>query len=357
MADLGDSSPPLPRSQWVVSSAEAGVRLDAYLSTPWRLGSRGRVRKALERGKLLLNGHDVTPGEASRVLVEGDQVQLWTDRPGSSTRRMRGNQGSDRELHLLYEDDALIVVNKPAGLLTVPLSRREQAASVETLLLAHLRTRGKRRPLVVHRIDRDTSGLVLFAKTLRAQRDLKAQFASREAHREYLAVVRGVPGVPQGEWTDVLAWDHRRLRQTATHQGDPRGRPSRTEYWIVEALGGASLLRLRLVTGRRNQIRIQAGLHGFPLIGEHLYYDGAGQPGGLAFARQALHAAKLGFWHPVSRKWAQFEAPLPEDMQHLLHRLRLDSPKGSQQEQMSLGSDVKKNRRDRGPHVSGRRLN
>ena len=151
-------------SQWTVGPAEAQARLDKFLASPERLGSRGRAAAALERGKVYLNGDEASLSHGAVRLVEGDTVRVWMDRPGSAkpTSSAASIRGA-KNLQILYEDDVLVVIDKPSGLLAVPLERREDAPSVYELLTDHLRAR-KRRPFVVHRIDRDTSGLVVFTK-------------------------------------------------------------------------------------------------------------------------------------------------------------------------------------------------
>jgi 23S rRNA pseudouridine1911/1915/1917 synthase len=173
----------------------------------------------------------------------------------------------------------------------------------------------------VHRIDRDTSGVVVFARRADAQARLKEQFRRREPERVYLAVVHGVPAPEQGTWRDVLAWDADDLIQRTTTAADARGREARSEYRVAERFGGASLVEVRLITGRRNQIRMQAGLHGHPLVGEQQYLPGDASIR-IDFSRQALHAFRLGLAHPVSRRPLRFEAPLPADLLALLSRLR-----------------------------------
>ena len=171
---------------WTASEADAGTRLDKFLAAPDRLGSRGKVATALERGKIFLNDAEATLADASRRLSAGDRLEFWMDRPGSAARKPGAAPGNSL---ILYEDAALIVLNKPPGMLSVPLERRAGAMSAYDHIEDHLRSSGKRRPLVVHRIDLDTSGLVIFAKTTLAQEQLKAQFRRREPERVYWAVV------------------------------------------------------------------------------------------------------------------------------------------------------------------------
>ena len=305
--------------RWTVDATDAGARLDKFLAAAERLGSRGRAAQALARGKIYLNDREATPTNAGDMLAAGDVVRVWMDRPGSARRRP--TLGEQRDLPIVHEDSAIVVLNKPAGLLAVPLERRGEARSVYEDLKDYLARRRKPRPFVVHRIDRDTSGLVLFAKTARAQHYLKDQFRRHTAERIYLAVVYGRPP-SAGTWRDHLVWDDRALIQKETHPRDPRGKEAISHYRVVERFADASLIEVTLVTGRRNQIRLQARLRGHTLVGEQRYTFGPDALRTIRFQRQALHAQRLSFRHPADGRELQFEAPMPEDIQALLERLR-----------------------------------
>jgi 23S rRNA pseudouridine1911/1915/1917 synthase len=306
---------------WTVAGADAGLRLDKYLAAPDRAGSRPKAAAALERGKVFVNDREMTLADAAARVAAGDVVRLWMDRPGTAKRR--SSLGEDRDLPVVYEDDALIVLNKPAGLLAVPLplQRRNDARSVFEDLKVYLSRRGRRRPFVVHRIDRDTSGLVLFAKSEGAQLALKEQFKRHQPERVYRAIVYGVPSPSSGTWHDHLVWDMKALIQKETSPRDPRGKEAISHYRVIEPLTGASLIEVRLVTGKRNQIRIQARLRGHTLVGEVRYVYGPDALRPIAFPRQALHAHRLTFLHPTDGREMAFEAPLPEDLVALLARL------------------------------------
>jgi 23S rRNA pseudouridine1911/1915/1917 synthase len=308
-------------SQWTVAPDEAGVRLDKYLASTIRLASRARAVAALERGKVFVNGAEVTIAEAAARMGAGDTVRVWMDRPGSAKARPRAG-ATVGDLEVVYEDESLLVVNKPAGLLAVPLERKADASSVYEQIQDHFRSRGKRRPFVVHRIDRDTSGLVVFAKDARAQSQLKAQFKRREPERIYRAVVYGHPAPAEGTWRDHLVWDQKALIQKETHPRDPLASDAISDYRVIETFRHASLIEVRLRTGRRNQIRIQARLRGHTLVGERRYVYGPDTLRTIPFERQALHAYRLGFDHPVDGRPLEFEAPLPPDFTALLDRLR-----------------------------------
>jgi 23S rRNA pseudouridine1911/1915/1917 synthase len=307
-------------TQWPAGAADAGARLDKFLAAADRLGSRARAVTAIARGKVFINGEEAGADAAGTRLKAGDLVRVWMDRPGTAKRRPA--IGGSRDLHIIYEDDALLVLNKPAGLLVVPLERRSDAPSVYEEIKDHLRTRGKRRPFVVHRIDRDTSGLVVFAKRADAQARLKEQFKRHEPERVYRAVVYGCPDPPAGTWRDTLVWDDRALIQKETSPRDPRGKEAVSEYHVVESFRDASLVEVRLVTGKRNQIRLQARLRGHMLVGERRYVFGPDRLRSIAFPRQALHAYRLSFRHPFEGRLMEFEAPMPADMADLIERLR-----------------------------------
>lgn len=308
--------------EWIARQEEEarGTRLDKFLAAPTRLGSRLRAAKALERGKVYLNGDELQLSDAARRLVSGDVVQVWMDRPGSSKPRPR--TGPSDGLDVIYEDESLLVVNKPAGMLSVPLERKATVASVYDQIEARFRSHGKRRPLIVHRIDQDTSGLVVFAKDTRAQQRLRAQFARRLPERVYLAVVYGHPSPSEGTWHDLLVWDDKALIQKQTHPSDPRGTDAMAAYRTLERFKTTTLLEIRLRTGRRNQIRIQARLRGHTLVGEQRYIYGPDELRPIAFPRQALHAFRLGVSHPVDGRDLTLEAPPPPDFIDLLGRLR-----------------------------------
>ena len=309
---------------WTARAADAGVRLDKFLAAPERLGSRGKAAEALERGKVSVNGSDATLDAAGRRLVDGDVVQLWIDRPGTAKRSRIGSSG---ELDVVYEDDALIVVNKPPGVLSVPLERNPGVPSVYEQLERRFRSHGKRRPFAVHRIDQDTSGLVIFAKDSASQQHLKAQFARRRPERIYLAVVYGHPDPPEGTWRDVLVWDTKALIQKETHRRDPNGTEAIADYKVVDTFRDASLIEVRLRTGRRNQIRIQSRLRGHTLVGEQRYVYGPESLRMIPFKRQALHAYRLVLEHPTDRRMMSFEAPFPPDFEELLARLDRTRPR------------------------------
>ncbi len=307
--------------RWTVTGDEAGQRLDKYLSAPERAGSRRRASQALLRGRVFVDDVEVPADGGARIVRADQQVRLWGDRPGSAQRVLRPQRRGG--LDLVFEDDDLVVVNKPPGMLTVPLDSGGGQPSVLQALQERFRSHRTRLPLVVHRIDRDTSGLVMFALNPAARDALVAQFAKRTPERAYLALVWGTPEPDSGTWHDRLSWDEEACLQRSARDDDPAAKDAESAYRIVQRLGRASLLEIRLRTGRQGQIRVQAQLRGHPLVGDRRYRV-PGVAGGqvIDFPRQALHAQRLAFAHPQDGRAIECMAPLPEDLRLLVERLR-----------------------------------
>jgi 23S rRNA pseudouridine1911/1915/1917 synthase len=306
--------------EWIVTVEEAGLRLDKFLAAPSRAGSRGRATDAIGRGRVFVNGEEAAGDAGAQPLQAGDRVRLWTDRPGSAGRRR--THASRLGLSILFEDDDLIVVDKPAGLLTVPPDDEPGAPSVLGLLASRFRSHAGRTPLVVHRIDRDTSGIVLFALNPRARSALVSQFARREPERVYLAVVQGRLEAPSGIWRDRLVWNQEACLQRPARQGDLDIKDAESEYRVLDSFGSCSLLEVRLHTGRQGQIRVQTQLRGHALVGDRRYADRPEASSPARFPRQALHASRLAFAHPRDGRRVEVMAPVPADLRRLLDRLR-----------------------------------
>jgi 23S rRNA pseudouridine1911/1915/1917 synthase len=317
------------KTVWTVEREEHGLRLDKFLASTERLGSRSRAADAREKGKVFLNDAEVGPRDVRVRVKQGDVVRVWQDRPGSSKRLpFRFKTG---ELDILFEDQFLIALNKPAGLLSVPLERLEDEPSVMDYIERHMRSHGKRKPFVVHRIDRDTSGVVLFAKDAASQAALKAQFRERTPQRLYLALVYGHPQPESGTWHNHLVWDKRALIQKETSSRDADAMEAISDYKVLENFTATtesgetvalSLIQVQLRTGKRNQIRIQARLRGHTLLGERRYIYGPDELRPIRFPRQALHAFRLGFRHPLDDREMIIEAPVASDMRKLIAALR-----------------------------------
>jgi 23S rRNA pseudouridine1911/1915/1917 synthase len=224
-----------------------------------------------------------------------------------------------RELCVLYEDDAVVALDKPAGLAAVPIEGSD-APSAWSLLSAKLKLK-RQRAFVVHRIDRFTSGILLFAKTPDDRDALVHQFTAHTPLREYLAVVRGSPGARQG--TLVHFFRREGMFQKLCTAQDSGAARAELRYSVERVLRGASLVRVELVTGLQNQIRVQFSAIGHPAIGDRKYHPAESRE--RLIARVALHAARLQFVHPRSGETVSVDCVPPADFQHLLRRL---SPSG-----------------------------
>jgi 23S rRNA pseudouridine1911/1915/1917 synthase len=218
----------------------------------------------------------------------------------------------------VFEDDALVVIDKPAGLVVHPGAGQPDRTLLNALLAHAPALAAVPRAGIVHRLDKDTSGLLVVAKTVSAQADLVKQLAERSVRRVYLAVVQGDPPA-SGTIDAPVGRDARaRTRMAVTH----RGKPARTGYRVLERYGRAALVECRLETGRTHQIRVHFQHIRHPLVGDETYRRGTRH--GIAFPRQALHAAELALTHPKTRAQVGWSAPLPRDMKRLVESLRND---------------------------------
>ncbi len=315
-----------PSLELVVPTERAGERLDRIVVDLPDVGSRRRARQAIDTGKVCLNGQPCGPGDAGVKVEAGAVVSIQWGRPGTGKDGYDARKGlREAGLQVLHEDDWVVIVNKPPGLLSDTANRRQSMTrdSLRARVQRYLRARGDA-TWIVHRIDRDTSGVVLVARTRQGSEDLRRQFRQHRPERAYLAVVYGVPEPAAGEWADWMAWDSVHRIQRTTPEETEGAVLARARYRVVERFGRrASLIEVRLVTGRRNQIRLQASLRDHPLYGERLYLpEGWHPPSRPGIERQALHAAHLEIRHPGTRKQLRVEAPLPDDMRRLLERLR-----------------------------------
>lgn len=298
--------PPAPRwTEHTVTPEEAGRTVEEILTGT--LGVSRRRMQKLTRGRgILLNRRPAFLARKTRV---GDMVAarlVWDEEPGLEPVPMT--------LDVAYEDAEVLVVNKPPGLLVHPTSP-EQRATLAHGIAARYADQGVRRKVrPVHRLDRDTSGLVLFAHTAAAQQRLDAQLREETLRRQYQALVGGVLADEKGAIDAPIGPHPRHPHLRAVR---PEGRaPARTRYQVVERFADATLLRLELETGRTHQIRVHLAHAGHPVLGDRQY---GGAPG---FPRQALHAGRLTFLHPGTGESVEVQAPLPADMAALVKELR-----------------------------------
>ncbi len=292
-------------SELTVPQTASGNRLDRFLADALAHLSRARVQALIREGHVRLNHRPAKPSESVRPA----DVVSWEEPPPAETALVP----EAMDLPMLYEDDDLLVINKPAGLVTHPAPGNE-AGTLVNALLAHCPTLsgigGERRPGIVHRLDKDTTGCLVVAKNDLAHRALAAQFAGRTTRKTYLALVRGVP-VPASGTIDAPVGRHPVHRKKMAVVALPRGRSARTDYRVRQRLrtdaGPTSLVECRLHTGRTHQLRVHLKHLGHPILGDVLY-------GGLRPpARQMLHAWKLAFQHPRTGQEREFQAPLPAD--------------------------------------------
>ncbi len=310
-------------AQQIISGAfEAAGRLDKALAEASGL-SRARVQALIAEGLVDVDGkralgasNKVTAGAPFRITV-----------PAAAEAEARPQNIA---LDIAYEDTELIVVNKRAGMVVHPAAGNPDGTLVNALL-HHCRGQlsgigGVARPGIVHRIDKDTSGLLVVAKTDAAHEGLAAQFAAHSVHRRYLALTGGTPKPAEGTIDARIGRsDANRKKMAVLPKNSSRGKHAITHYTVIDRLGPAALIECRLETGRTHQVRVHCASIGHALLGDQLY-GSAPKPlkpllNRLGFARQALHAAELGFLHPIRGQFVSFSAPLPGDMQELIDEL------------------------------------
>jgi len=293
----------------------AGMRMDRALAQMFPQYSRSRLQAWLK------SGHVRVKRGARDLQVEGSTPVLGGERIELTPPAVHGSATPEAQrmpLAIVFEDADLIVINKPAGLIVHPGAGNPDRTLMNALLAHQPALRQVPRAGIVHRLDKDTSGLMVVAKNLTAQARLAEQLAARSVKRTYLAVVHGDPAA-SGTVDAAIGRDTRvRTRMAVSH----RGKQARTSYRVLERFGAAALLECRLDTGRTHQIRVHLQHIRHPIVGDPVYRRGT-RPG-IAFARQALHAAELELAHPRSGKRMHWSAPLPGDMADLLARLRHD---------------------------------
>lgn len=305
----------------IVPTEASGARLDKWLAGAIPELSRSRLKALIEEGAVKVAG--AVQRDPAQKVQAGQSVRVSVPEPEPAQP-----EAEDIDLHVTYEDEHLIVIDKPAGLVVHPAAGNP-AGTLVNALLAHCGPSlagigGVKRPGIVHRIDKDTSGLLVVAKTDAAHAGLTAQFAAHTVERRYDALVWGVLKYLDGIITGNIGRSaSNRKKMAVLRRG---GKPAETGYDTVAVFGTvASHVQCRLKTGRTHQIRVHMSHHGHPLIGDQVY----GRPRAKRnldpiitdFPRQALHAATLGFIHPVTEKKLSFKSPLPDDMRELIYAL------------------------------------
>ncbi len=305
-----------------VAAQHDQARLDRCLADGLPALSRTRLKALIEDGRVSIGGETIA--EPSYRVKRGQDITVRVPPPADETPR-----GEAIPLAIVYEDDDVIVVDKPAGLVVHP-APGHRAHTLVNALIAHCGATlsgigGVRRPGIVHRLDKDTSGLLVAAKHDVAHRGLADQFAARALSRAYLAIVWGRPSPAQGEISGAIGRSPRNRKKMAVVQAG--GKPALTRYRLIRPLGEAwSLVRCDLASGRTHQIRVHMASRGHPVVGDALYGGVRGrgrltedEAAALASCqRQALHAFRLRFTHPVSGELCRFESALPSDLERLL---------------------------------------
>ncbi len=294
-----------------LTADRSGERLDVFLARRCPELSRSQAQRLIQEGLITLNSQ---PGKANRRLARGDQVlvRIPPPQPGAPLPEAI-------PLSIVYQDTDVMVVDKPAGLTVHPAPGHPRGTLVNALLalcpdLKGISAEGGLRPGIVHRLDKDTSGLLVVAKSDRAHRSLSQQLKAHEVAKSYLALVHGIPEPPQGLIDAPIARHPRRRKKMAVVQG---GRPAQTRYRTREAVGRYALLEVEPITGRTHQIRLHLAHIGHPVVGDATY--GRRSP---YVGRQFLHAHRLAFRLPGSNRTIEVESPLPPDLREALERLR-----------------------------------
>lgn len=303
----------------ITGTLAEGGRLDKALAEASGL-SRERIKALIADGAITVGKTVASSGSAK--LQPGAHFEIRLPPMADPVA-----QPQDIPIVVVFEDEHLIVVDKPAGMVVHPAAGNADGTLVNALL-HHCRGQlsgigGVARPGIVHRIDKDTSGLLVAAKTTPAHEGLALQFAQHTIERRYLAVCAGHPQPAEGTITARLGRsEHDRKKMAVLHDKSPRGKHAMTHYRTIERLEGCALIECTLETGRTHQVRVHCASIGHPLLGDPVYGNTpkALRPllSQLGFARQALHAASLGFTHPVTGEWHHFTSETPADMRELI---------------------------------------
>ncbi|MDQ1591266.1 MAG: rRNA synthase [Pyrinomonadaceae bacterium] len=317
-----DPEPEAATLAFVAGEADAGARLDAFLAARVAGVSRTRLKHAIEDGDVLVAGHTAEKG--SYKLRAGEAVELEMPAPPASNFAPE-----DIPLQIIYEDDSLVVLDKPAGLVVHPAAGVSSGTLANALAFhfQQLSTHaGRLRPGIVHRLDRDTSGLMVVAKTASAHEHLADQFRAREVFKSYVALAHGRVTDESGRIEEPLARDPRQRTRMAVVRG---GRPALSLYRVRRPYERFTLLDVQIKTGRTHQIRVHLAHLKHPVVGDKVYNGGRDttiadvrvRAAIRAMGRQFLHAERLGFRHPQTGDALSFDAPLPAELSRMLEAL------------------------------------
>ncbi len=303
-------------TEFILQLEDTGARLDRYLAQELPDLSRSRIQQLIEQGNVQLNGKVCTTKKINvkagdRIILEIPEVQPLA------------LQAEDIPLDILYEDEQLLVLNKPAGLVVHPAPGHPDGTLVNALLAhcPHLPgIGGVQRPGIVHRLDKDTTGAIAIAKTDIAYQSLQAQLQAKTARREYLGVVYGAPKTASGSVDLPIGRHPQDRKKMAVVPIEKGGRSAITHWQVLERLGNYTLILFQLETGRTHQIRVHSAKIGHPIVGDPIY--SSGHSVGVNLPGQALHAWRLKLQHPISEDWIEVTAPPPQTLTTLLEVLR-----------------------------------
>lgn len=297
-----------------VQVSEAGQRLDRYLAGVLNNLSRTAVQQMIIEGAVLINGRSSKPGY---MLRSGDEVQISSFEPSQPASTIKPQR---LPLEVIYEDKDLLVVNKPAGMVVHPAPGHHDDTLINALLAYYPDIEGERadqRPGIVHRLDKDTSGLLIIARNVSTQAALMEQMKQHKIVKRYLALVEGIVALDQGSIDAPIGRNPRHRQQMAvTARGS---REARTHFRVLERYASHTLMLLELETGRTHQIRVHLKAIGHPIAGDPVYGSGRILRG-LELHRQFLHAYQLKFTHPTTGATIDVEAPLPDELQAVLNQ-------------------------------------
>jgi|SRR5581483_6062033 23S rRNA pseudouridine1911/1915/1917 synthase len=299
----------------VVNADAAGTRLDKFICAQRPGLSRSFAQTLIADGHVQVGG---APRKANYAVKAGDAVTLEIPPPLATAATPEAIA-----LDVLYEDDALLVINKPAGMVVHPAAGHAGGTLVNAVLghAPDMVISNQERPGIVHRLDRDTSGIVLVAKTDAALHELQKQFAARTIHKTYLALVVGDVRTPRGRIEAPIARDPRDRKRMAVATGE-HTRDAVTDFHVLARSEKYSLLKIQPQTGRTHQIRVHLAFLKHPVVGDATYGKKKNE---LGLTRQFLHAWRIEFAHPVNRNPMQFQAPLPPDLMTALARAGFDA--------------------------------
>ena len=305
----------IEKEKSLIFTGKEKIRIDLYLTQKEIYPSRSQIRNLIIQGQIRVNS---TPVKPSYILKNGDMINIAL--PEQKELQIKAEA---IPLDIIYEDEYLVVVNKPADMIVHPAGKIRSGTLVNALLY-HCQNSlsgigGVIRPGIVHRLDKDTSGLIVSAKNDFAHLDLSRQIMDHQVTKKYLALVHGNMRDDSGIIDAPIGRSLKNRKKMAVTEG--KSREAITQFKVLKRFSGFTLVEATLRTGRTHQIRVHLTFIGYPIVGDQLYTH---RKQGLNISRQALHSHILGFVHPSSKKYMEFSAPLPQDIQELIDCLERD---------------------------------